>query len=168
MEDIAATAGVTRGAFYHHFRDKAELYDAILREEAQRALDPVFAELGGDATPLERLRRFLGSYGRAVEADARLRMILELLLFGDTGAPEGTKELTGQGFRAWSEVFVSLLREAHDRAELRAGLSPEAAAAATLTVAVGFTTAVLRAPGVYPPGTSAQGLFDLLLDGIAR
>ncbi|HEY5856210.1 MAG TPA: TetR family transcriptional regulator [Aldersonia sp.] len=168
VEDIAARAGVTRGAFYHHFRDKAELYDAILRDEAQRALDPVVAELSGDAAPLERLRRFLLSFGRAVEGDARLRMILELLLFGDTGAPERTKQLTGQGFRAWSEVFVALLREAHDRGELRAGLGPEAAAAATLTVAVGFTTAVLRAPGVYPAGTSADGLFDLLLDGIAQ
>lgn len=168
VEDIAAGAGVTRGAFYHHFRDKAELYDAILREEAQRALEPVFAELGGDAAPLARLRSFLVSYGRALEGDARLRMTLELLLFGDTGASEGTKELTGQGFRAWSDVFRALLRHAHDRGELRAGLDPEAAAAATLTVAVGFTTSVLRAPGVYPAGTSAEGLFDLLLDGIAR
>ena len=168
VDDIAARAGVTRGAFYHHFRDKAQLYDALLREQAQRALEPVLAELGGTSPPLSRLRRFLVSYGDAVERDAQLRMILDLLLFGDTGAPQHTRELTGQGFQAFSGVFVSLLQQAHERGELRAGVAPEAAAAAMLTLAVGFTTTALRSPGAYPAGTSAGALFDLLLDGIAR
>jgi TetR/AcrR family acrAB operon transcriptional repressor len=57
LEDIATEAAVTRGAIYWHFRDKAELFDAMM----QRVVLPVEEMLesaggGGDADPLEVLR----------------------------------------------------------------------------------------------------------------
>ena len=32
LEEVVALAGVTRGALYHHFRSKKELYEAVLEE----------------------------------------------------------------------------------------------------------------------------------------
>lgn len=39
IEDIAAAAGYTRGAFYAHFRTKEDLFFAIFEQEARRRVD---------------------------------------------------------------------------------------------------------------------------------
>jgi AcrR family transcriptional regulator len=47
VEDIAAAAGYTRGAFYSNFRSKPELFLELLRrdhEEMQAALESIFEE----------------------------------------------------------------------------------------------------------------------------
>ena len=43
------TAGVTRGALYHHFADKKDLFRAVFEDSEQRLV----AELGGAAEGLE-------------------------------------------------------------------------------------------------------------------
>ena len=58
LEDIASAAKVTRGAIYWHFKDKAELFDAMM----QRVVMPAEEMLeragdGGVENPLEVLRR---------------------------------------------------------------------------------------------------------------
>src|SRR5258707_14282915 len=58
LEDIAAAAEVTRGAIYWHFKDKAEVFDAMM----QRVVLPVEemlerTECCAEARPLELLRR---------------------------------------------------------------------------------------------------------------
>jgi putative PEP-CTERM system TPR-repeat lipoprotein len=53
LDDLARAAGVTRGAIYWHFRNKAELFDAMLaRGEAQALLDQFPAPGDDDRSPL--------------------------------------------------------------------------------------------------------------------
>src|ERR1035437_5519093 len=56
LDEIAKAAGVTRGAVYWHFTNKAALFDALM----QRLLEPLDARLGelpsGEGNPIEPLR----------------------------------------------------------------------------------------------------------------
>ena len=36
LQDIASTAGTTRGAIYHHFSNKVDLYKALIKEASQQ------------------------------------------------------------------------------------------------------------------------------------
>ncbi|HWU28457.1 MAG TPA: helix-turn-helix domain-containing protein, partial [Microbacterium sp.] len=58
VDDIAADAGVTRGAVYHHYDSKPGLFLAVVQRMQQQVADAVVAA-AGDATPADSLR--LGS-----------------------------------------------------------------------------------------------------------
>lgn len=61
-EEIVAAAGVTRGAMYHHFADKADLFRAVFEEvEAQVMLQVAEAAMT-ESDPIEQLRRGCHAY----------------------------------------------------------------------------------------------------------
>jgi AcrR family transcriptional regulator len=53
MDAVAQAARVTKGAVYHHFRDKAELFEAAFVVMEERLLARVSAGVAGIADPLE-------------------------------------------------------------------------------------------------------------------
>src|SRR5258708_24250033 len=56
-EEIVRAAGVTRGALYHQFRDKADLFAAVAEEVEAEIADRIAAGAAGDAAdPLGALR----------------------------------------------------------------------------------------------------------------
>jgi AcrR family transcriptional regulator len=58
VEEIAAEAGFTRGAFYSNFESKDELFVELLQDRVYRGYRKILEELPDEAdTPRERLRR---------------------------------------------------------------------------------------------------------------
>ena len=64
-EEIVARAGVTRGALYHHFADKRDLFRAVHEELEQRLVADIGTRIGGIDDPWELMvagvRAFLDS-----------------------------------------------------------------------------------------------------------
>jgi AcrR family transcriptional regulator len=58
VERLARDVGVTKGSFYWHFKDRADLLEAVLREW-EATTERVSRALPEDATPSERMERFL-------------------------------------------------------------------------------------------------------------
>lgn len=79
LQDVAAAAGVTRGAVYWHFHDKGDVFNAMMdrvilpMEEASAALD------GDNGQPvLPALRERLATVLANVAQDAQVRRVLEI------------------------------------------------------------------------------------------
>ena len=82
LDDIAREAGATRGAIYWHFKDKVDLFAAMLERvtlplEQSHREDGV--ELGGD--PVLQLRTMLHDVLHAVVHDERARRVFEIALY---------------------------------------------------------------------------------------
>ncbi len=56
IESVLAASGVARGALYHHFASKAELFDAVAVEVFVEIADRTWEAARGRRTPRERLR----------------------------------------------------------------------------------------------------------------
>ena len=79
LAEVASTAGVTRGAVYWHFENKADLFEAMM----QRTIGPTEDELntllerhGDDA--LEGVRMLLLDFFSRTATDARFRRVFEI------------------------------------------------------------------------------------------
>ena len=55
MEDISTEAAVGKGTLYRYFKDKDELYFALLEQAAEQIHPFIATRLGGASDPIERL-----------------------------------------------------------------------------------------------------------------
>ncbi len=79
LQDIAQAAGTTRGAIYWHFKNKADLFNAMM-EHAIMPMEQAMRQIGHDALqdPLIELELAMLQAMRSITTDARTRQIFEI------------------------------------------------------------------------------------------
>ena len=124
LNDIATTAGTTRGAIYWHFKDKADLFKAMM-ERATLPLQSGFPNeeipVSELAEPLTSLRSGLRNVLHQMVTDQRLRRVFEVITF----QVEYNSDMTA--VREWHlhmrnrhlALTQQVLAEAADRAGLK-------------------------------------------------
>jgi TetR/AcrR family acrAB operon transcriptional repressor len=169
LAEIAQQAGVTRGAIYWHFENKADLFNAM----CDRATLPMEALLENMADPdqpdpLGLLRRANVQALSLVERDARCRRVFEILTlkceYVDELAPNvQRRQECRQGVR---EVIRQALENARRRGQVRADLDVDLAATALLAFIDGLILDWGIEPQAYSLAEKAGPLIDLFLSGL--
>lgn len=156
LEDVAAQARVTRGALYHHFRGKAELFAAAVAARWGELAGEIFGALDGPQPPLDRLERFVAAYVERVSTDLRFRELLEVIVLRTETHPDLEPGLVDkqQAVAAWLEALLPVLDDAYAAHALRPGLEARAAAADVVIVLNGVTVTAALA------GTEGTGLVN--------
>lgn len=128
LEQIAAEAGVTRGAVYWHFKDKQDLFFAMREQAILPLVDQVDGSLLDDSLddPLEGIRVALLRILTALEADPRAREVFQIMNSRCEYVAEFIPVL-GR-IHASCDDFATKLEQAYRRAAerglLRPGLDP--------------------------------------------
>lgn len=141
MEKVAHIAGVSRGAVYWHFENKAALFFAM-RDESTRELDEVRATLNSPdiPDPLDAIERSLLEFIGAVENNPLVRQTFEIMSL----RCEYVDEFAGvlQELNKPCLDFLARLKAVYTKAAelgtLRPGLDPEALAYDTLSFTTGL------------------------------
>lgn len=139
---IAREAGVTRGAVYWHFANKAELYFAMREHVTLPMIDRVDLALqrGARVDALGAVGELLGGILGALENDRDTRRGLDIIHYKCEYVDELSGEL--ETHRVRTAAFVAKLAQAYRRARaagtLRAGLSAELAARDSCAFVIGL------------------------------
>jgi len=142
LENIAKAAGVTRGAVYWHFANKADVFFA-LREQASvpllNRLDGLLlAE--GLADPLEGIEQALNEFFRTLEEHPDVRQIFEIMASRCEYVDEFATvqaEVNKPALEFLGKVEIAY-RRARERGVLRPGLEPQTVALDTWAFACGL------------------------------
>lgn len=130
--EIAVAAGITRGALYHHFEDKRDLFRQVLQRESQAVAADIEAAAPEQLSPREALLEGSKAYLNAMTAPGRTRLLLidgpavlgmeEIMALDDTTSAaslrQGLESAGVGGDEASLDALTPLLSAAFDRAAL--------------------------------------------------
>lgn len=169
LEQIARQAGMTRGAVYWHFRDKADLFRALLervrmpfQELVDEIDDPSLAE-----HPLEAVRLACRQGFERLERPEYLRVYAILIhrceFFSDIDPIAMQSELANEALGALQTYFEGAAR----RGQLRDDISPEVAARLMQSALSGVFHDWLRTPEAFSIRTHGMAMVEALLRLVA-
>ena len=169
LEDIAEEAGVTRGAIYWHFKNKADLYNTLVGETLSGIQGVVDRAVRKGGTFLEIQRRVMIYITTLPEVDEVYRAVMELTILKTGYEPE-----LEEGMRAKNEVthqveteLAGYFRMGIAIGEVRADLDPIIAARSMMAYMNGIVLNWLMDQQAFSLRQCAPALIDIYIRGIA-
>jgi TetR/AcrR family acrAB operon transcriptional repressor len=169
LDDIADEAGVTRGAIYHHFGGKAELYNTVIAEGWERVIPAIESAVAGEGTVLEKLRRAFVRFLTYAEQDETFRAVNELTLFKTALLPELEEgmEMKRVGTRRGIEDVTTYVQIGIEEGSIRPDIDPHIAATIIITLQNGLFALWLMDPSLFSLKDRAEQMADIIFDGLA-
>ena len=144
LEKIATAAGVTRGAVYWHFKDKAELFFAMREDIFAPLVERTDAYLLSDAfdNPLDAIEASISEFFRVLEDSSVVREVFEIMISRCeyVGEFASVEEEVGRPAQDFLAKIERVYRQAADKGMLRLGIDPLDAARDTWA----FTSGLLH------------------------
>lgn len=160
LSDIAQAAGVTRGAIYWHFRNKADVF-AAMRERVKLPMETMCSPPGVEANdPLGELRTVGNFLLRQLVEDAHWRKVFEIM-FNKCEFVEDTSPILKRQQESFEEGMArlsSIIEQATRRGQLPADLDIPLAVAQSMprSTASWATSCSIRMPLPWPASASAS------------
>ena len=165
VSTIVERAGVTKGALYHHFSDKAALgyavVEEVIREPILEAYLGPLAEAEGDplAALQDALRRRPDAFS---ETGIGFGCPLNNLMQEMSPLDEGFRTRVAAALETWTEGFDEALRRARDRGFVRADIDTRRVAAFAVAAIAGSFGPAKNAASVALLRANLETLADFL------
>jgi len=164
VDEICADAGVSKGAFYHHFPSKQALFLELLNEWLD-TIDAGFEAARKETVP-ETLLAFTEMLpGIFAAADGRLPMFLEFWL--QASRDETVWQATLAPYERYQDYFTRLVEQGQNEGSFRAEIDAPSAAKAIVALAVGLLLQGLLTAEADWQKTSRVSM-EILLNGLMK
>jgi AcrR family transcriptional regulator len=166
VAEICAAAGVSKGAFYHHFPSKQAVFLAIL-EEWLSALDLQLEQKLADSKdiPSGLIEMASITQGIFTAADGHLAMFIEF--WSQSLHDPEVWRATVDPYRRYTRLFSGYIQRGIDEGSLRL-VDPDAAARMIVGLAVGTLAQGLMDPDSTDWGDTAISSMEMIINGLKR
>jgi AcrR family transcriptional regulator len=165
VENIAAAAGYSRGAFYSNFSSKDDLFVELLRRDHQKATAELNALRTADLSIDEVQVRARDIYSQTFRDNDSFMNWTEARMLATRDARFRAKlEALMAEKRTQIAAFIQYF---HDRLGVAPALPPEKMAMGFMSLAEGVKLFMMSSPTEMTPGT-AESLLTLFVDSIMR
>ncbi len=169
LQDIALAAGASRGAIYWHFKNKADLFNAMM-ECAILPIEQAMQQIGHDAAqdPLLELENAILQTMRSIICDARTREIFEIATLKVEYVDEllAVKARHVQGYASGTHEIQRSLQEAVIRRGVTPLMPPALAAHGLHALMAGLIYTWLLDPAGFDLIEVSQGAIRTYLTGL--
>ncbi len=171
LADIAAAAGVTRGAIYWHFRNKADLFDAMMNRVAL-PMEEMTARTSDTSLedPLTYVRACALNVLERVVGDPQCRRVFEICCHKCEYVDEmlQVRDRHIEGREKCLSHIESGMRNAARKGLLARSVNPRQAAVGLHALVDGLIMNWILDPRYLPLKRQAGRMIDLYLDGLRR
>lgn len=121
LDEIAQRAGVSKGTLYLYFKDKEELFRAVVRDTVSPNIDQVKAALMAADLPFAQVAPMFLAKLSSVAATMPLGSVVKMVIGESGNFPELAKVWHDQVVSKALGVMVALIEKAQGRGEVRPG-----------------------------------------------
>lgn len=137
IDEVAEDAGFTKGAFYANFKNKEELFLAMLDEHFAKRIEDIERVIAGEGTAVEKARRYGDSYAQTLRSDPEWeRLFFEFSAYA-VRDEDFRQELVTR-YRAMRERIAAALRAESEQYEKDPALPFDEVALMTSAMSNGF------------------------------
>lgn len=169
LEEIARTAGVTRGAVYWHFTNKQDLFEAM-HQRVKLPLETRFEQVLRTDDPLTALKELSVYVLRSMAKDKRMRRVFGIVQF-KCERVEQNQRIVDRMLQRRIEVvnkFARVFEMAKEQGRLDTAQCPHMAAIALHAFICGVIMDYLSSEKPFNIDKMAQPLVDVIFSGITQ
>ena len=124
LDGIAAAAKVTRGAIYHHFTDKAEVYEHLLLESSRKSADLIPTAIAEGGSFLQIIERIFMRQLQLFSEDPTMHAQALFALRGDYNSIDRVRKHIQKRHAESIAMLIQAFAEAQAEGVVRPDLAP--------------------------------------------
>lgn len=167
VNDICQSAGVSKGAFYHHFPSKQQLFLAII-EDWLKTIDAQLFTQAGDAgnvpQSLNRMAKMLGFIFEA--ASGQLPMFLEFMV--QASRDQAVWDATIAPYRRYQGLFEEMIEKGQGEGSIRPEVNAQTTSWVLISLAVGILLQGVIDPNMADWNEVTRSGVQMILESIQR